>query len=146
MGDQARPPVPGAPTDSVALLPGVLEAVVRALAGALTSGGALSMPSVDPAADKPLLDLEETAELLGVSRMTVARMADEGRLPSVVVRRGRVQKTRRIPRAFVYRMVADACAGAQVDMEHYAAVWLAEHAEVPGGAAEDANWQPRHST
>ena len=44
----------------------------------------------------------------------------------VVVRRGRVQKTRRIPRAFVDRMVADACAGAQVDMEEYAVAWIAE--------------------
>lgn len=52
----------------------------------------------------------------------------EGRLPSVVVRRGRVQKTRRISRVFVDRMVADACAGAQVDMEEYVAAWLAEHA------------------
>jgi hypothetical protein len=59
--------------------------------------------------------------------MTDARMADEGRLPSVVIRRG-VQKMRRIPRAFVDRMVADACAGAEVDLEEYAAVWLAEHA------------------
>ena len=118
-------------------LPGLLEAVIQALASALTSGGALSASSPDPAADKPLLDLEETAELLGVSRMTVARMADEGRLPSVVVRRGRVQKMRRLPRAFVERMVADACAGAQVDMEEYAAAWLAEHAEGPSSAARD---------
>ena len=72
--------------------------------------------------------MEETAGLLGVSRMTVARMADEGRLPSVVIRRGRVQKIRRIPRAFVDRIVADACAGAEVDLEEYTAVWLAEHA------------------
>ena len=54
-------------------------------------------------------------------------MADEGRLPSVVIRRGRVQKPRRIPRAFVDRIVADACAGAQVDMEEYAAAWLVEY-------------------
>jgi hypothetical protein len=64
--------------------------------------------------------------------MTVARMADEGRLPSVVVRRGRVQKTRRIPRAFVDRMVADACAGARVDMEEYAAARLADHGQKYG--------------
>jgi hypothetical protein len=51
-----------------------------------------------------------------------------GRLPSVVIRRGRVQKIRRIPRAFVDRIVADACAGAEVDLEEYTAVWLAEHA------------------
>ena len=55
-------------------------------------------------------------------------MADEGRLPSVVIRRGQVQKIRRIPRAFLDRIVADACAGAEVDLEEYAAVWLSEHA------------------
>jgi hypothetical protein len=62
------------------------------------------------------------------SRMTVARMADEGRLPSVVIRRGRVQKIRRIPRPFVDQIVADAFAGAEVDLEEYTAAWLAEHA------------------
>jgi excisionase family DNA binding protein len=110
------------------LPPGALEAVIRALAGTLTVGDAQRAHSGDPSDYRPLLDLEETAELLGVSRMTVARMADEGRLPSVVVRRGQVQKMRRIPRAFVARMIADACAGTQVDMEEYAAAWLAEHA------------------
>jgi excisionase family DNA binding protein len=128
MGDQARPLAPVASAGTVVPLPGVLEAVIRALAGALTTGGTLPAPSADPAVDKPLLDLEETAGLLGVSRMTVARMADEGRLPSVVIRRGRVQKIRRIPRAFVDRIVADACAGAEVDLEECTAAWLAEHA------------------
>ena len=128
MGDQARPLAPAAPADSVMPLPSVLEAVIRALAGALTTGDTPSAPSADPAVDKPLLDLEETAGLLGVSLMTVARMADEGRLPSVVIRRGRVQKIRRIPRAFVDRITADACAGAEVDVEEYTAAWLAEHA------------------
>jgi len=62
------------------------------LPGALTTGATLSAPSADPAVDKPLLDPEETAGLLGVSRMTVVRMADEGRLPSVVIRRGGCRK------------------------------------------------------
>ena len=128
MGDQARPLAPAAPADRVVPLPGVLEAAIRTLASALTTGGTLSAPSADPAVDKPLLDLEETAGLLGVSRMTVARMADEGRLPSVVIRPGRVQKIRRIPRTFVDRIVADACAGAEVDLAEYTATWLAEHA------------------
>src|SRR5215467_8270391 len=128
MGDQARPLAPAAPADRAVPLPGVLEAVIRALAGALTTGGARPTPAADPVLDKPLLDLEEPAGLLGVSRMTVARMADEGRLPSVVIRRGRVQKIRRIPRAFVARIVADACAGAEVDLGEYTATWLAEHA------------------
>ena len=124
---KASPSASNGSAENVVLLPGVLEAVIRALAGALTPA-AQPAQSAEPADDRPLLDLEETAELLGVSRMTVTRMADEGRLPAVVVRRGRVQKTRRIPRAFVDRIVADACAGGQVDMEEYAATWLAEHA------------------
>jgi excisionase family DNA binding protein len=128
VSDQARSLAPTAPADNVVSLSGVLEAVIRALADALSTGGTPSAPSADPAVDKPLLDLEETAGLLGVSRMTVARMADEGRLPSVVIRRGRVQKIRRIPRAFVDRIVADACAGAEVELEEYTAAWLAEHA------------------
>jgi excisionase family DNA binding protein len=127
------------PADGVVAIPEVVEAVIRALAAALGSGGTdLAQPG-EPADGKPLLDMEETAELLGVSRMTVARMADEGRLPSVVIRRGRVQKTRRIPRAFVDQMIADACAGAQVDMEKYAAAWLAGDAH----AIEDG--APRRS-
>jgi excisionase family DNA binding protein len=132
MQDRASP---SAPADRVVAVPGVVEAVIRVLAAALASGSAQPAQPGEPSDGRPLLDLEETAELLGVSRMTVARMADEGRLPSVVIRRGRVQKTRRIPRAFVDRMGADACAGAQVDMEEYAATWLAEHAHVPGAAA-----------
>ena len=127
MHDQANPSANARPADSVVLVPGVLEAVIRALTSALATSDAQLARSTDPASDKPLLDVEETAELLGVSRMTIARMADEGRLPSVVVRRGPVQKIRRIPRAFVDRMVADACAGAQVDMEEYAVAWIAEH-------------------
>ena len=104
------------------LSPAVLGAIIRALSRAVE----LDAAPAQHADGKPLLDLEETAQLLGVSRMTVARLADEGHLPSVVIRRGRVQKTRRIPRAFVERMVADACAGAEVDMQQYTAAWLAE--------------------
>lgn len=140
MHERASQPAPGAPADGAdgtVLMPGVLEAFIRTLASALAAGSARSAQSANLASGKPLLDLEETAELLGVSRMTVARMADEGHLPSVVVRRGRVQKTRRIPRAFVDRMVADACTGAQVDMEDYAAAWIAEHAQA------DVNQKPR---
>jgi excisionase family DNA binding protein len=130
MQDHAKLPPPS-PGESEVLGPPTLQAVIRALAGALTAGSTRSARLDDPVAARPLLDLEETAELLAVSRMTIARLADEGRLPSVVIRRGKVQKTRRIPRAFVDRMIADACAGAQVDMEEYAAAWLAEHTHAP---------------
>ena len=139
MHDQASPLPWAAPADSAVPLPGLLEAVIRALAGTLTPGLSQPAQATHAAGDRPLLDLEETAELLGVSRMTVARMADEGRLPSVVIRRGRVQKTRRIPRAFVDRIVADASAGAQVDMEVYATAWLAAHAPTPGDMGPNGN-------
>jgi hypothetical protein len=43
-------------------------------------------------------------------------MADEGLLPSVVVRCGQVQKIRRIPRAFVDQIVAEAAAGGQAGL------------------------------
>jgi excisionase family DNA binding protein len=101
------------------------EAVILALAAVLERQSANQLR---PAADRPLLDLEETAELLGVSRMTVARLADDGCLPSVVIRRGRVQKIRRIPRAFIDRILADACAGTEVDMAEYTQAWLDEQA------------------
>ena len=135
MQDRASLSDPAPFADSAVVVPRVLEAVIRARTGALASGGAQSAQPADPIGGRPLLDLEETAELLGVSRMTVARMADEGRLPSVVIRRGRVQKTRRIPRAFVDQMIADACAGAQVDMEEYAAAWLTGDAYPAGDGA-----------
>lgn len=80
MQDRASPPAPTASADSAVAVPTVLEAVIRALATALATGGAQPTQPGKPADGKPLLDLEETAELLGVSRMTVARMADEGRL------------------------------------------------------------------
>ncbi len=135
--DNRRPPKPRPgetmkatwPPASGAILPsGVLEAVTRALVGVLAAANAAAGQSADPAGDAQLIDVEETAELLRVSRMTVIRMADEGLLPAIVVRRGKVQKIRRIPRAFVERMIADAAAGARVDMDQHAAAWLAEHA------------------
>jgi excisionase family DNA binding protein len=104
-----------------------LEAIARALIGLL-----ITTEPEQPARhteNTPLLDVEETAELLRVSRMTVTRLVDEGQLPSVTVRKGKAHKLRRIPRAFIDRMLADANAGAQVDMEVYAAAWLAEQAQ-----------------
>jgi excisionase family DNA binding protein len=141
MRDAVRIPAAEAPAGSGGLELGALGEVIQALASALAARQAEAAQPSDLASGKPLLDLEETAELLGVSRMTVARMADEGRLPSVVVRRGRVQKIRRIPRAFVDRMVADAAAGAQVDLEEYAAAWLADR-RTPVNTGEEPEESP----
>ncbi len=71
--------------------------------------------------------VEETAGLLGVSRMTVTRLVEDGRLPSVIIRRGKVQRTRRIPRAYIERIVADAGVGMQVDLDAHTAARIAEH-------------------
>jgi len=131
MRNRVHIPKPEERSGSVVLELGALGEIIQALASALAARQSVAARPGAPVSDKPLLDLDETAELLGVSRMTVARMADEGRLPSVVVRRGRVQKIRRIPRAFVDRMVADAAAGFQVDLEEYAAAWLADQSHLP---------------
>lgn len=80
------------------------------------------------APNTPLLDVDETAELLRVSRSTVTRLVDEGQIPSVTIRKGKTHKLRRIPRAFIERLVADANAGTQVDMQAHAAAWLTEQA------------------
>lgn len=109
---------------------GVVEAFACALASVVSAADAQADRM--PRDELQLLDVDETAELLGVSRTTVTRMVNEGVLPSLVVRRGKVQKTRRIPRVLVERIVADAIAGAQVDMEGYASAWLADHMQARG--------------
>jgi len=131
----AWPPVRGGD-----LSPGGLDALTRALASVLAASAAPPEQTPGPADDSQLLDVRQAAKLLQVSRSTVIRLADEGRLPAIVVRTGKVQKTRRIPRAFVERMIADAASGASVDMDAYVAAWLAEHAQSqqPPGAADGA--------
>lgn len=128
------------PASGAVLPPGVVEAVTRALAGLLAAAAAPPGQMTGPAGDVQLIDVEQTAELLRVSRMTVIRMVDEGQLPAIIVRRGKVQKIRRIPRAFVEHMIADAAAGARVDMDKYATAWLAEQArgQTPPDAADGA--------
>lgn len=122
--DTARPPARSTDEPSVAL-----EAIARALISLLVPPEPEPRQPEHHAHDTPLLDVDETAELLRVSRMTVTRLVDEGQLPSVTIRKGKTHKLRRIPRAFIERLVADANAGTQVDMEAYAAAWLAEQAQ-----------------
>lgn len=125
------------PASGAVLPPGVLEAVTRALAGLLAVAVVPPGQMTGPADDVQLIDVDQAAELLRVSRMTVIRLVDEGQLPAIIVRRGKVQKLRRIPMAFVERMIADAATGAKVDMGQYAAAWLAEQEQsqaAPGAA------------
>jgi hypothetical protein len=81
MRDRVRIPAAEAPAASREVQLGVLGEVVHALAIALSARQAEAARPTHPTDDKPLLDVEETAELLGVSWMTVARMADEGAAP-----------------------------------------------------------------
>lgn len=117
----ARPPAKRTDESSVAL-----EAIVRALIGLLIPPEPEPRQPAHHAHDTPLLDVDETAELLRVSRSTVTRLVDDGQIPSVTIRKGKTHKLRRIPRAFIERLVTDANAGAQVDMQAYASAWLAE--------------------
>jgi excisionase family DNA binding protein len=105
-----------------------IEAAMRLLTAALIAARADSVEHSDSVAVAPLLDVAETARLLKVSRMTVVRLIDERRIPAVIVRRGGSQKIRRIPRAFILRLLADANAGAQVDVDQLTTAWLAEMA------------------
>jgi len=73
----------------------------------------------------PMLTVQQTAALLGMSRMTVIRKADAGELPCVVVSRGTRQKMRRFPRAAIEELAGSGGGGAQVDLPEYTASWLA---------------------
>ena len=69
----------------------------------------------------PLISVEATAAMLGVSRMTVDRAIKAGEFPCVKFRR-----TYRVPRAFVEQVIEIATAGHQVVVEEYAAAWQAQ--------------------
>ncbi|HUY47174.1 MAG TPA: helix-turn-helix domain-containing protein [Streptosporangiaceae bacterium] len=75
--------------------------------------------------------VQQTAALLGMSRMTVIRKAEAGELPCVVVSRGTRQKMRRFPRAAIEELAASGGGGAQVELTAYTASWLAASAARP---------------
>jgi excisionase family DNA binding protein len=97
------------------LQPSVLDAITQALAGALAAM-AVATGQATAADDSQLLNIDQAAELLQVSRMTVIRLVDEGQLPAIVIRRGKVQKIRRIPRAYIQALIADATAGRHIEL------------------------------
>ncbi len=69
--------------------------------------------------------------------MTVTRLCDSGRLPCVVVARGGRQKLRRVPRAFIDAVAAEAlAAGGEVDLAEFASAWLVRHRGAGAGAAD----------
>lgn len=124
-----------------AVLPPTVAELARALAEGLARAGAHEMATAPPRAGEgeSLVDLKEAARLLGVSRMTVTRLCDTGRLPCVVVARGGRQKLRRVPRAFIDAVASEAlAAGGEVDLAEFASAWLARHGGpgiVPAAAA-----------
>jgi excisionase family DNA binding protein len=70
-----------------------------------------------------MLTVAQTAALLGISRMTVTRMADAGVLPCVVIARGNQKRIRRFPR----RLIEDLALGRGCNtcVQDYCAGWLA---------------------
>jgi excisionase family DNA binding protein len=129
------------PVEGVALPPAVLQlaqAMAEGLARAGQHGAGDRVRSPDDR--PPLVDLREAARLLGVSRMTVTRLCEQGRVPCVVVAQGARQKLRRVPRAFIEAAASQALAvGGELDLAGFAAGWLARR----GGAGQDAPGTPR---
>jgi len=103
-----------------------LEAFARVMSTLLASASAGA--SARQARPVPMLSVQQTAVLLGLSRMTVIRKADAGELPCVVVSRGMRQKMRRFPRAAIEELAASG-GGAGVELAEYTARWIAAHAE-----------------
>jgi excisionase family DNA binding protein len=107
-------------------MPSVLEAVVRIATAALAARP--SDPTPRQAAPSPMLTVNQTAELMGMSRMTVIRKADAGELPCVVISSGARQKMRRFPRAAIEELAALGGSSPQIDLADYTARWLASAA------------------
>jgi excisionase family DNA binding protein len=125
--------------ESLPLPPAVIQ-LAQAMAEGLARAGQRGREETVPQSDEPpLVDLREAARLLGVSRMTVTRLCDQGCLPCVVVAQGVRQKLRRVPRAFIDAVAAEAlAAGGEVDLAEFASAWLARHGGT-GEAAPDAS-------
>lgn len=70
-----------------------LEAFARVMTTLLVLLSA--RPPARPAGPMPMLTVQQTAVLLGMSRMTVIRKADAGEVPCVIFSRGTRQKMRR---------------------------------------------------
>jgi excisionase family DNA binding protein len=122
-------------------LPVAVMQLAKAMAEGLARTGwrdsqeAMQQPDDRP----PLVDLTEAARLLGVSRMTITRLCDQGRVPCVVVAQGTRQKLRRVPRAFIDSVAAEAlAAGGELDLAGFASAWLARHGG-PGEAASEGS-------
>jgi excisionase family DNA binding protein len=118
--------------------PAVLEAVVRAVAAALSPRQLVPVPR-EPEDDgqdlPPLLSPVQAGRLIGVSRQTIDRMVADKELPSIVLREGTRQRMVRIPKAFVLQLLRDLNAGMQVSLKDYTARWLASAAGQPAAAA-----------
>jgi excisionase family DNA binding protein len=113
--------------------PAVPEALVEAVIRGVTQAFYGHLPrqsgpaeAEDCRPDLPaLLAPRQVADLLGISRNTVDRMAEDGELPSVVMREGSRQRMIRIPKAFVLQMLRDLNKGARISLRDYAASWSA---------------------
>jgi excisionase family DNA binding protein len=108
VGNRENSVTPHAQAERIVLSTAVLQ-IVQAITEGLSRVSAPRQEGSTAVPDRSaLVDLAEAARLLGVSRMTVTRLCDQGRVPCVVVCRGRRQQLRRIPRAFIDALASDA--------------------------------------
>ena len=109
------------PSDGLPVPPGLLEALARGVAAALTQ------PQPAPSSTGEAADFLTAGQLgrrLGISRETVRRLAIAGDLPCTVMCQGKRKTTRRYPRRFADDFVAS---GKDVaDLAKYAARWRAQ--------------------
>jgi len=114
----------------------LLGTIIRIVTEALAQQGRLRDTQefiVDSRPDLPaLLAPQQVANLMGISRNTVDRMAEDGDLPALVLREGNRQRMVRVPKAFVLKLLEDLNNGARIELRDYAATW---QAGVVGGAA-----------
>ncbi len=82
----------------------------------------VSSPSLPLALKSPYpwISIQEAANLLGCSGVTIRRRVEARQFPAV-----KIGTKTLVPRAFVEALVADALAGRTVVVEEYAQAWVA---------------------
>ncbi len=94
-----------------------------------TQSTRVRLPRIAHPEKHPLMTVQQAAELLGCSDMTIRRRIAARQFPAV--KNGRKSM---IPRSFVERLVAEAEAGRTVVVEEAVEEWRAQGADLAAGA------------